>query len=376
MSLRNTLRAMFQQRIKSANPFLRVLFGITIVLLLGARCQCVTRNPGEISLIIAGGHTRSVLWIELLSDYFAPEINQRLKSNNIPYTISWTEAYGGSVAKLGGMLEAIEEGLVDMGFVATVFDASKMPLQNVSYMVPFGSSDARVVTKAVMELEREIPAMAESWHQNNMRLLSGAAVDNYDLYTTFPVKSLDDLRGRKILAPGPAANWVRGTGAVGVSGTLATYYNDLKTGVADGALTLASGCYSLRLHEVVKYMTKVDLGAHFAGGVAINLDTWETFPPVVQRIFEEVSHDFTTLLADTTQMRGELAIKKMVQEGLILSYFSEKERQLWADSIPNTASVWSETHELRGLPARSIVKSYINKLKDFGVILPRDWSQE
>ena len=222
MSLRNTLRAMFQHRIKSANSFLRVLFGITIVLLLGARCQCVTRNSGEISLIIAGGHTRSVLWIELLSDYFAPEINQRLKSNNIPYTISWTEAYGGSVAKLGGMLEAIEEGLVDMGFVATVFDASKMPLQNVSYMVPFGSSDARVVTKAVMELEREIPAMAESWHQNNMRLLSGAAVDNYDLYTTFPVKSLDDLRGRKILAPGPAANWVRGTGAVGVSGTLAT----------------------------------------------------------------------------------------------------------------------------------------------------------
>jgi len=213
---------MFQHRIKSANPFLRVFFGITIVLLLGARCQCVTRNSGEISLIIAGGHTRSVLWIELLSDYFAPEINQRLKSNNIPYTISWTEAYGGSVAKLGGMLEAIEEGLVDIGFVATVFDASKMPLQNVSYMVPFGSSDARVVTKAVMELEREIPAMAQSWHQNNMRLLSGAAVDNYDLYTTFPVKSLDDLRGRKILAPGPAANWVRGTGAVGVSGTLAT----------------------------------------------------------------------------------------------------------------------------------------------------------
>ena len=59
-----------------------------------------------------------------------------------------------------------------------------------------------------------------------------------------------------------------------------------------------------------------------------------------------------------------------------LSYFSDKERQRWADSIPNTASVWSETHELRGLPARSIVKSYINKLKDFGVILPRDWSQE
>ena len=49
--------------------------------------------------------------------------------------------------------------------------------------------------------------------------------------TDFPVESLADLRGRKIAAPGPAINWLSGTGAVGVSGNLTSYYNELQTGV-------------------------------------------------------------------------------------------------------------------------------------------------
>ena len=129
-------------------------------------------------MVVAAGHTRSVLWIQQLSGYFIPEVDRRLAAAGSRHEIVWTEAYGGSLAKLGGMLEAMEEGLVDMGFVATVFDAAKMPLQNVSYIAPFGSSDPRVVTRAVMRLERDIPAMSDAWRRNNMKLLSGFAADN------------------------------------------------------------------------------------------------------------------------------------------------------------------------------------------------------
>ena len=46
--------------------------------------------------------------------------------------------------------------------------------------------------------------------------LGASALDTYHLMTTFPVNSVDDLRGHKILAPGPSAAWLEGTGAVSI----------------------------------------------------------------------------------------------------------------------------------------------------------------
>ncbi len=336
---------------------------------------CVAREPGTLPIVVAAGHTKAILWVEYLSDDFIPAIDRRLKESGSPYRIEWTEAYGGSLAKLGGVLEAMEEGLVDMGFVASVFEAPKLPLQNVTYLVPFGSPDAGVVTDVVMAMHDAIPALNQTWADNNLKLLAGAAVDNYDLYTNFPVSSLDDIVGKKILAPGPAANWIRGTGAIAVAGTLATYYNDLATGVADGALTIASGCYGAKLHEVVPYMTRVDLGAHFAGGFVINLDVWRNLPPSVQEVFIEEGEAFTKRLAEATDRYREEALAIMHSEGLQFGTLPSEERSRWANAIPNTAQTWTEIHEARGLPAGLVVSAFIRHLDELGVVMPRDWSK-
>ena len=60
--------------------------------------------------------------------------------------------------------------------------------------------------------------MKAAWEANGLEYLGGAiGIDDYLLMTNFPVNSIADLEGRKIGAPGPAVNWLKGTGAVGVS---------------------------------------------------------------------------------------------------------------------------------------------------------------
>ena len=100
--------------------------------------------------------------------------------------------------------------------------------------------------------------------------------------TTFPVDSVDDLRGRKILAPGPSAAWLEGTGAVAVDGSLTTYYQQIQTGVADGVITILTGAAPNRLHEVAPYVALVGLGSQVTGALAINLDTWNRLPDDVR----------------------------------------------------------------------------------------------
>ncbi len=123
-------------------------------------------------------------------------------------------------------------------------------------------------------------------------------------------------------------------------------------------------------------MTEVKLGAHFAGGIAINLDIWQSLPPEVREVFLEVAADFTELLAERTEAQRMWALDEMVKDGLNFSTFSEEERQRWANMIPNTAATWAEVHEGRGLPAGEIVRAYVDRLRAAGYELPRDWSRE
>ena len=60
------------------------------------------------------------------------------------------------------------------------------------------------------------------------------------------------------------------TGAVGVSGNLTTYYNEIKTGVYDGVIVFASAALPGKLYEVAPYITKIGFGAQYAGGIAAN----------------------------------------------------------------------------------------------------------
>ena len=345
--------------------------GAIAATLVAAPARAETYN-----LTVAAGHPPVFLWVKLMSEFFIPEVDKRLADAGGAHKVEWTEAYGGTVAKIGGVLEAIEEGLVDMGFVGTIFEAPKMPLQNVSYVAPFGSDDIGVVTGAIIKLQQDIPAMGASWEKYNQIFLGGAALDSYHLFTTFPVVSVADIDGKKILAPGPSANWVKGTGAVAVAGNLQTYYNDIKTGVADGVLTFTTGAWGCKCFEVAPYITKVNFGSQFAGGVSINKDTWDGMAPEAQQVFRDVAAEYTTRFAQAQQGAANALLAKMVEAGAKVAEIDAGERAKWAGMVPNVAKQWAAKLDGQGQPGSEVLKGFMTQLSAAGANVPRDWSAE
>lgn len=327
-------------------------------------------------ITVVAGHPPVFLWVKLLSGFFIPEVDKRLADAGGTHKIEWTEAYSGTVAKIGGVLEAVEEGVADMGFVGSIFEAPKLPLQNVSYVSPFGSADINVVTGAIVKLQQDIPEMSAAWEKYNQVFLGGAALDSYHLFTTFPVKSVDDLKGRKLLAPGPSANWIKGTGAVAVAGNLRTYYNDIKTGVADGALTFVTGAWGCKCFEVAPYITKVNFGSQFAGGITINKDVWDSLAPEVRTVFREVAAEFNVRFAAAQQGAADALLKKMTEAGAKVSELPAAERARWAGMVPNVAKAWAAKLDGEGQPGSRVLAGFMQALKASGADIPRDWSAE
>jgi TRAP-type transport system periplasmic protein len=336
----------------------------------------VTTQAKTYQLSMVAGHPPVFLWVSLSSEFFIPEVNKRLKEAGGKDEIKWNEGYGGTVAKIGGVLEAIEMGIADIGFVGTLFEASKMPLHNVSYMTPFGSSDIFKVVDTVTELQEKIPAFAQEWERYNQVFLGGAGLDTYGVLSNFPIQKVDDIKGHKLAAPGPAANWIKGTGAVAVAGNLNTYYNDIKTGVYEGTLTFMTAAAAGKLYEVAPHICMVNFGAQFAGGLSINKDVFESFPDYMQKIFREVGAQWAQKLAEAQTDRADKAMKTMKEGGAEIVYLSDEERKKWAYKLPNVPMNWAQTMEEKGLPGKETVQGYLDGLRSRGFELPRAWDKE
>lgn len=332
-------------------------------------------DPNSIHLTIASSHSTGLAWIGTMQKLVVPETNRRLEARGSPFRVRWTEAYGGALYKYEHTLEAIEIGLTDMGWVGTLWELSKMPLQNITYFTPFSSEDYYAIVEVYNELHRTLPAMQAAWTAQNQRFLGANALDSYHLLTNFPVTSVADLRGHKILAPGPAAAWLEGTGAVAVDGGLTTYYTQLQTGVADGVLTILTGAPAYAIHEVAPYITLVGLGGQVSGSLSINLDTWSRLPKDVQEVLAELGPEYSRGVADELKRRYDEGLERMREEGAIVTSLPVEEKGKWVALLPDIAARWADATEARGFPAREVLNAYMEGIRARGGQPLRDWDK-
>ena len=117
--------------------------------------------------------------------------------------------------------------------------------------------------------------------------LGGNSYDSYELISTFPVKKVEDIKGKKIGTAGAALAWIRGTGAVPVQSNMMEYYNSTKTGVYEAFIIFPSAHPGMKYPEVAPYTVKVGFGAQYAAAIIINKGVFDKFPPALQKIFRD-----------------------------------------------------------------------------------------
>lgn len=324
-------------------------------------------------LTMASSHPTVLPWVGQLSTTVVAKSNERLEAMGSEDRIEWTETYGGALYGFKDTLEAVGDGLTDAGWVGTLWEGSKMPLQNMTYFTPFVSDDLVETLKIMNELHREMPELQAAWEDQNVVFLGASGVETYHLFTNFPVNSLADLDGRKIIAPGPSANWIKSVGAVPVNGALPTYYNQIQTGVADGVVVIITGAFPNKHYEVAPYVTLVGLGAQMTGGLGVNKDVWDGLSDDVRSVLTELGEEYTVAHAEEVMARYESFLAKLPEAGATVSELPAADIQAWVDGLPNLAKDWSEANASDG--AAAVLDAYMDKVKAANLEPRIDWSE-
>lgn len=327
------------------------------------------------SATIAAGHPPVFRWVKMISEVFVPTVTAEMEKAG--HTITFSEQYGGAIAKVGEELEAVEAGLAEIGTCSSLFDPAKLAVQNVTYYTPFTTSDIAVVSTIIDDMHANLPAMTQAYGENGVVYIGAPIViDDYMLMTNFPVNSLADLDGRKIAAPGAAINWLSGTGAVGVSGNLTTYYNELKTGVYDGVIVFASAALPGKLFEVAPYVTKAGLGAQYSGSLCANAGWWDGLPDDAKAAILAGSDAAQTWYVEQLEAAVEGALKAMGEAGATIQDAPEGMREAWAAGMDNAARAWAADLDAKGAPASEVLSTYMNAMRAAGAVPLRNWDTE
>ncbi len=329
----------------------------------------------EIKVTAISGHPPVIAVVKFISKLFIPEVDKRLAKTG-KYKIKWTQAYAGTVAKVPAVFEAIGSGVADMGHVFMGAETAKMPLEAITYVTPFGTAVLGKQLDVVTKLHEAVPQMAKEFEKHNQVLIALAGVDSYHLFTKYPIKTLDDLKGHKFGVPGSAANWLKNTGAVAVRGNLTTYYNSLKTGVYDGIVLFSSGALPNKFYQVAPNMIQTNLGAMFSAVLSVNKDRWDAFPTEVQKAFREVGLMYTRAVGVNRTAAGKKTAGVWKKNGGTVIALSDAERARWAKGLPNIAKIWAAAQDKKGLPGTKILNTYMDLARKAGIKFARDWDKE
>lgn len=154
---------------------------------------------------------------------------------------------------------------------------------------------------------------------NSQKMLGVAMWDNGFRYFTNSKKEMrkpDDFKGLKFRADGkPAERLVQALGGTAQVMAFAEVFNALQQGVVDGQLNTFSNIYSMKFHEVTKYMTLSGTMSYLGYAVVTGADWYAKLPDSQRKILDQAMKDATAYERQIAQTENDEAFEKIKQSG-------------------------------------------------------------
>ncbi len=177
--------------------------------------------------------------------------------------------------------DMVVNGIADMSWISVGANPGRFPLTEMFQLPLLGFYDSLVGVRTSMALYEHFKELYDKQY-SGVKILHLIAGTGYHLYTTKPVRSLEDLKGMKIVAQGAAPIAATSAmGAVPVPIPTPEIYSSLEKGVVSGTWSGGGAPMDFRFYEIAKYRTDIELYV-FAYHTVMNLNTWNSFPKEIQ----------------------------------------------------------------------------------------------
>jgi TRAP-type C4-dicarboxylate transport system substrate-binding protein len=334
--------------------------------LLGTVAVAAPAYAENIKLRIASGHPAVNTYVNLMQNFFVPEVTKRVAART-KHTVEFVEGYGGSMVKVADTLEGVQSGIIDIGGFCFCFEPSNLPLHAFQVMLPFGTMSPEKSVKLARAVYDKVPYMSKVFEDKfNQRLIGLIADNGYNLGTSFDWNSVKDLQGRKLAGAGLNLKWLEYAGATPVQSSLPDAYTAMQTGVYQGWIMFPSGWVNFKLYEVGKFYTEVGFGAITWHGLTINKNRFARLPKEVQDIILEVGREYEARTGTVNEENYPKQLEQLKAFGTTIKKVPDSVRVDWAQTLKGWPQEKATELDGKGLPASQVLKLALQEAEKLG----------
>lgn len=263
------------------------------------------------------------------------------------------------------MLESVQAGMFEMMKTYEGYYIGKMPEVAFTSSLPLGFTDGWQFETWFWE-KGGIKMIRDSYQKIGLHYLAPTIYGEEPIHSKIPLRSLDDLKGKKGRFVGIAGPVMAKLGASVTPLPTADVYPGLEKGIIDFADRggLAAN-FDAGLHEVAKYI--ILPGFHqptTATCYVINMNAWNKLPKDIQAILECASREYSAEMFAQNLVKDYEALANFKKKGVTVIRWPEAE----VKKIRGTAiSVWEE-YAKKSAKAKEIYDSQRAWMKELGLL--------
>ncbi|MGE7781644.1 TRAP transporter substrate-binding protein [Peribacillus sp. NPDC097264] len=286
---------------------------------------------------------------------------------------------GGSV--LGGSqstLQDVSGGVYDIGYTVAQYYPDTPLFKMTVLDLPFAFVNAEDhYEKKVKVAQRFVDEFVkDEFGKMGIKLLGVYSSDPLAIFSTEPIKSAEDLKGKKILQQG--ANWapiIKEWGGIPVSVTIEDLYTSLDRGTLDVSLYATAGAYSTKIYEPAPYFTNIPISGVSAIAM-MNIDKYNSLSPELQkRIDEEYAPKLMELWQGSFLSTMNDAVDKLAAEikgkGEVIDPTADAVESFMAPA-EGVWKQWIEEANSKGYDGQALMDGFLKIMEEEGVEPPFD----
>jgi TRAP-type C4-dicarboxylate transport system substrate-binding protein len=185
---------------------------------------------------------------------------------------------GPEVVNLGQMKDAIQSQVPEVGNLLPLYFPADLPMMSVTGQVSLVGTNPQAMGAAVTEFVVTCAPCQDEMKKLGFVYLGSGASDGYEIMSTKPVRTADDLKGLRLRSGGaPWARFAEHFGAVPAQMSVFDQFEAISQGTIDGTMASIGDALAFRLVEVVKYITYLPLGMYIStSNFTTSKMTWDS----------------------------------------------------------------------------------------------------
>jgi len=299
-----------------------------------------------------GTHPVETAFIQVWADQLDSATDGQVKITSYP---------GGTLIGAVDTYNGVKEGIADIGMSCFSYTRGQFPVLEAFELPGVLYKNSKVASMVAWEGIKQL----NPEEVQDTKLLMVIATGPGDLFTTIPIRNLDDLQGVEIRATGISATTLELLGGTPVAMPQSDAYEALSKGVVKGNLSPVEVLKGWKHGEVTDYLTRTPFLYNTLFFVTMNLDKWNSMPKKLQDTIIEATEKFHKEVGiGLWDMQNEAGIDFALNEqGMEEIILSDAEAAKWIDKVTPLQNTYSENIKSLGIDTdvMELVKSLAEK---------------